>query len=442
MPKLPKIAAVFEAGRASRGHAPWRVTTPSSYSETGRKTNKYFATEREAKRYAASLVDKVRTLGNAGLTASQEQILMLHTLTERLAGTDIPPVRAMSIYADLLETYGSPQEIARLAALGQEADTARLQSIHVAEAIQAMQEAKDERQSYYTASIRRGRFARLLRRNPALATRYIHELTTQDVEAALDATHGHQDTSWNNMARELSALFNFAIRKGWCKDNPLRMLPQRTVREAEITALSPRQLLTLFHACRPPRPEDRRSTGEYDTRLAGQDTTPLLLYVAVLAFAGIRPIECTRLTWGDVSLHEGVISVRSRHSKTGGARHVTIRPVLRAWLLACKPADAADDAPLIPPRALKYKISELHRRAGYDDERNPWQDDALRHSFASYLLKNGEDLTRMVMDMGHSSTHLLRTRYLNPRGITPTSAREWWRLTPYRVFSSNQKAPE
>lgn len=440
MPKLPKIAAVYEAGRAARGHAPWRVTTPASYSETGRKTNRYFATEREAKRHASALRDKVLTLGNTGITATQEEIFALHVLTERLAGGDMLPVQAISSYLDLLDTYGTPAEIKRLAAMGAEADTSGKATVQFAEALQALYDAKDARQSSHTVAGRRTRFTRLLERNPQLATKTMRSITPQDVDRALDAAHPHQDTSWNNLFREISALFTFAIRRGWCDANPLEKLEKRTVREQEITAITPASLIALFRACRRPLPQDRAGDTPYEIRVARQDTRGLQLYLALMAFGGIRPVECTRLTWGDISLHEGVISIRPTHSKTGGARHVTIRPVLRAWLLACMPQDA-DDSPVISTLDLKFKMIALRRRAGYDDERNPWQDDALRHSFASYLLKNGEDLTRMVMDMGHSSTHLLRTRYLNPRGITPTSAREWWRLTPYRVFST-QKSPE
>lgn len=94
--------------------------------------------------------------------------------------------------------------------------------------------------------------------------------------------------------------------------DPIDKLP---VQEAEIVALTPDQLIALFQACTPPQEIDKAAP-VYQRRVAAQDTIDLRLYVALGAFAGIRPWELTRLTWEDISLEDGVVSVRAKHSKT------------------------------------------------------------------------------------------------------------------------------
>ncbi|MCB5931832.1 hypothetical protein LJB63_21085, partial [[Eubacterium] rectale] len=113
---------------------------------------------------------------------------------------------------------------------------------------------------------------------------------------ALDTCHAGHPTSWNNLKRELATLFNFAIKRGWIIKNPVDPIDKLPVQEAEIVALTPDQLTALFRACSPPQEIDRTAP-VYRRRVAAQDTTDLRLYVALGAFAGIRPWELTRLTW-------------------------------------------------------------------------------------------------------------------------------------------------
>lgn len=76
------------------------------------------------------------------------------------------------------------------------------------------------------------------------------------------------------------------------------------------------------------REEARHAPTGYDRRLLLQDTTGLHPYIALCAFAGIRPTECTRLRWQDVDFEDSIISIRARNSKTGGARHIELPPTL------------------------------------------------------------------------------------------------------------------
>ncbi len=185
-------------------------------------------------------------------------------------------------------------------------------------------------------------------------------------------------------------------------------------------------------------PGGGRAPGVEGSRSAGRelalDTTALRPYIAIAAFAGLRPTEAARLRWGDINVEEGCISVRRRASKTGGTRHVEMHPTLRAWLEPLRPQEhPPGEAVFGEASRLVRGLRAVHRRAGFD-EGHPWPEDALRHSYASYYLKAGGALERLQLNMGHASTALIYGRYCNMYGLTRQMAAEWWGLTPEVVL--------
>jgi integrase len=236
---------------------------------------------------------------------------------------------------------------------------------------------------------------------------YLHALTPEVCRELL-APYKKTPTTYNSYRRTFSSLLSWAADMGYMpKENPMLAVKLLPVQEAKITALQPEALATLLRAT---------------------DSQPALqLYFAICAFAGIRPTEVTRLRWSDIAPDEPIISVRSRSSKTGGARHITIRPVLAAWIEHCKPASVAPTDPLCPVTAHTLQMARSTIPG--------WQADVLRHSFASYALKHGTSLEQLQLDMGHSNLAMLRARYLNLEGLTKEKAEIWWNLTPDSVLN-------
>ena len=130
-----------------------------------------------------------------------------------------------------------------------------------------------------------------------------------------------------------------------------------------------------------------------------------LAAVGLMLYAGLRPHEVTRLRWRDNNLRHGSISIQPQHSKTGGARRVTIHPPL-ARLLSGQQGEA--EARICPPCWAQH-WSRLHRAAGFAH----WQPDVLRHTFASHHLARFRSYTALQLEMGHRSAQLLRTRYVS-----------------------------
>ena len=122
-----------------------------------------------------------------------------------------------------------------------------------------------------------------------------------------------------------------------------------------------------------------------------------------------------RLSWRDIDLAENAITVRAQCSKTGGARQVEIPAALKRILLARK---AAPNTPICPRNWSK------HWRKIRDDSgfKGAWVQDILRHTYASYHAKRYANLPRLQLNMGHRDTALLRSRYVNMRGISKSEA--------------------
>lgn len=112
----------------------------------------------------------------------------------------------------------------------------------------------------------------------------------------------------------LSGVFSTAVKRGWCSENPVRKVEEPRVREGRLPILSETEIRHLL-----------KTAQEYRGGIC-------LPAVGMMLYAGIRPNEVARLTWAEVDLRHGFISILPRHSKTGGARRVTIHPVLAHML--------------------------------------------------------------------------------------------------------------
>ena len=202
----------------------------------------------------------------------------------------------------------------------------------------------------------------------------------------------------------LHAFFGYCVRHGWCRENPMSATDLPMLREREIVPLTLPEIATLFRSAA-------------DLRLT--DCVPAL---ALMLFAGIRPREIERLYWSDIDPEERVISISPTHSKTGGSRHVSILPVLGKILFA---QFACSNTKICPPN-WQRKWAKIRSDAGWNTPENPWRQDVLRHTFASYHLKFFKNLPQLQCEMGHASPRLLRTRYLSMRGVTFAAAERFW----------------
>ena len=266
----------------------------------------------------------------------------------------------------------------------------------------AVKEALDARKDRRTRTVYDFRYftRRFMKRCPGLARRKVRAISAQEcaqyIEMAFDTPRQRQKARLI-----LSGVFGTAVKRGWCSENPVSKVEAPRVVEKQVPILSPQEIKDLRH-----------------TALAYQDGS-CAAAVGMMLYAGIRPHEVARLTWAQVDLRERAIYILPQHSKTGGARRVTIHKPLLRILRAHRRADGER---ICPANWLRH-WRELRRAAGWGGDK-PWPQDALRHTFASYHLSHFRSYAGLQVEIGHRDATLLRTRYLCMNGVH-ASAQFW-----------------
>ena len=255
--------------------------------------------------------------------------------------------------------------------------------------LEALEERKDRRKRTLTDF--RYITKRFMRKCKGLARRRVRSITP--LECAEYLRQAFDTPRQRNKARLiLSGVFSTAVQHGWCAENPVRKVKPEKIEEKRIEILNNEEI--------------ERLTETAATYAKGA----CLAAVAIMLLAGVRPHECERLRWSDVRLEDGGIVIAPQHSKTGGARCVTIHPPLARIL---RHIQKADHERICPPNWRRL-WAELHKAAGFTH----WQQDVLRHTFATHHLVTFRSYAELQLEMGHRSAELLRTRYVAWRVFT------------------------
>ena len=194
--------------------------------------------------------------------------------------------------------------------------------------------------------------------------------------------------------------FNFALREGYATANPAL-----GAAKAKVASEAP-GILSVTQAA----------------RLLERATPDVLPYVAIGLFAGLRRAELERLDWGEVDFESGLIQVTARNSKTAQRRFVRIQPNLRKWLLPLR----KHTGKVVPANSFQFRQSFEQARVAAGI--NEWQNNALRHSFASYHLAHFEDLNALTLEMGHTNSQMLFAHYREL--VKPKEAARYWNIKP------------
>lgn len=163
-------------------------------------------------------------------------------------------------------------------------------------------------------------------------------------------------------------------------------------------------------------------------RLLNQDEwIDLLPYHAICLFAGVRPKECERLTWGEIDFDDACIVMTKGNAKTRTGRRPELHATLVSWL---KHFQAKfPKAPLIPAD-FKRKI------AGFREAYGNWEHNVMRHSFSSYYLAGiKKDFGALEAMLGNSRL-ILQKHYV--RFPSKDAASQFWGLTPKVVLKDQR----
>jgi integrase len=390
--KIMPREASFDYRKTPKG---WLVNIPGSVSDTGRFRRRYFTTRDEAKAECVRL----REISKG----------------TRALASDIPAdLAADAIRArELLDGYGI--NLAQAAAFYASHHDKRAKAPILADAWDTALKHRENHRPRTLADIRAWK--------KALPEWFMamncYDITGAKISKALDETTKGA-TRWKSGMRVISSVLGDVVKSGAIAENPVKGIQvKRNPEKAndEVVIYSPAELTALFGACIDYPMKDDKGEIEPDRLCAG-----CAVPFAFMAFAGIRPDEITKLRWEDVSLELHNIRIGSSVAKKLYRRNVRINPTLAAWISTV--SEERRTGKLVPAR-WTYKAAKVRTKAGIDGRE---KQDALRHSYASYMLATEGDLDALKQDMGHGHMAVFFNHY--HKALTKAEALPYWQVLP------------
>jgi integrase len=192
-------------------------------------------------------------------------------------------------------------------------------------------------------------------------------------------------TTRNNIRRNLSVFFTFAVDNLWIENNPIRKVkPANTKRlraASKVCIYTPEQAdAILFHADHDLRP-----------------------FFAIGMFAGLRTSEIERLDWRHILWENRLIDVDGGNSKTGKTRFVPMTDNLLEWLAPYRHLHGQ-----LAPHRDEPRRKGVRDRAGIPAK---GMGNAMRHSYCSYHFNLHDDAPATSKNAGHMTPTQLFSNY-------------------------------
>jgi integrase len=395
---------VYRQARTSGAGFLFRV----AWQEGGKRQRKAFADERAAKEFSKAKAESLSTLGSAALTLSGAESRSYESAKRSAEAFGLSLESALGEWSEARRTLDGKGTLKEAIAFYLARRRSKDESPSVTEAVAAYLDTK--RQA--------GKSPRHLQDLDSRLGRFAKDFACRMADLHLGVV-----TDWLNGLREvgprsrrnyraaLVGLVEFSERKGWLAkgDVDFSELEREAEPMTEVTVFTPDELRTLLAHCR-------------------RGMKPFIL---LGAHCGIRHAELARMNWGQVHLTEedehfphGWVEVKAAQSKNASKlrsrarRLIPVTPQLQAALLAMR---TKSDDPVCPYKNPSNQLTKLARQSGVR-----WQNNALRHSYASYRLALIRDSARVADELGNSASMVFQHyRAL----VTPKAAQEWFTVT-------------
>ncbi len=377
----------------------WRINIPAKISETGKRQQLFYRTQKLALAAADDLKKKVEIFG-------VQTRAIAPTLAEQATAA-----------AALLKPYGiGLLEAARIVAAMRERETAsRTLSEAAAVWLASCEGLRPRTINNYKIT------ATKLER--ALGDRLLASITAEELQAVI-APIGRAGAAVMAEFRNAKAFWRYSARKGWCQVETFGGVeaPKSNRDEQEIAILTPTECEILL-------------------RTAETHFPQAVSLFAMQLYAGIRVEEITRIE--AIHVTDDGIDLPATVTKKGRRRHITPNKTLAAWLAKY---------PFAPCPNWRETSAAVRRLAGWDvvsvilnerirvksmkplpkPSRGRWPQNALRHSHASYAVASGVPLESLLFEFGHAGNHtLLRQHYVGR--ASKKQALEFFSIAPQGV---------
>ncbi len=369
MPRRPK----FQIKNTPKG---WRINVPKTVSATGKREQHFYATRDGAKEARAALLEKFLANGSA---ASQ---IRPQLAEDALAASQI------------LKPWGvTLKQVATLYAREQNRKTASRPTDA------ACKEWLEIKSAEVRPKTLEGYRAAANRLSSAFGERDLSGLKTADLQKILAPPGTSPPTARANKVAA-RVFWLWAAEQGWCEADTIQKVKvPKAPEQGEIEILTPSEAARLLEAAEKFYPQ----------------AVPMF---AVQLFAGIRAEEATKLR--PENFTEAGIELSAAVTKKGRRRNIDPSPTLRAWLEKY-PFKRCPNWPRVS-RAVRHLAGfETWVEEGFIPEGieplssppQPWPQNALRHSFASFAVAAGTPLETLLWEFGHvGGTAMLQGHYV------------------------------
>lgn len=346
------------------------------YPEDGRARRKFFKTKQAAQVFVGRL-ESIRARG--GHDAASLPAETLREVLECLA-------RLKPFHASLSDAVN--------AYVHKAAAAAELRSISWEDAIEQFLEHRAKR-NLRDATLRtlRVRLSKFASDTEALTPA---EITRKDLQGWIEAAATPRSAINRRLA--LTGFFKWAEREGYAS-NFVREIEPPKADDPEPEILSLQQCRRLM---------------EETAAHKGGKWVP---YVALTLFAGIRPVEVERLSWGDIDLEAGTVTISGKAAKLRARRIFHLADNAVEWLAP----HALNQTPLYPSGSTK-NLRAIRNAAGLC----PWPRDAARHTcISAWMAIEGE--VKAAAWAGNSPDVCHR----HYKGLMPVkTAKAFFKITP------------
>jgi len=361
---------------------------PANLSETGKRQELFFKTEKEASGECEKLKTRKDNFGRS-----------LSALTPTRMNEAAEAYKLLGDGATLLDAVRGYLAFQKV----------RQASISFLALFDQFLEAKKDRNEQYRLELRvtRNRF-------PTLHSTLVSDITHRELEPLLSAiTPGGR----NAVMRYLRAVFNYGIKRGYLIENPISRLDFAERPRKEVETLSNKQVEAML-------------------KDALDKDLPLLPFLVLGLFCGIRPDgELQKVEWKDIGLDDKVVTIRPEVSKTKRRRFVDLSDNAKSWLETFIARSGIQRGRIVgdltESELRTHRTSNWKRVVGVTEEDKPkqkWPQQGMRHTYCSNWLAVHKDVNKLVLQSGHDSVDTMWRHY--HRGTIEAQAQEFWSIVP------------
>lgn len=232
--------------------------------------------------------------------------------------------------------------------------------------------------------------------------RIVSDISSEEIEAYIKSHTKWGSTTIRSHQNYLSTFYNFLIKKGRAKLNPIAKLekPQRKQDAAKLLTVEQAQTLLQF---------------AFD-----EDCKKECAAMTLVFFCGVRVDEVARLTWASVDLEKMLLRLEAEITKKARRRVNGIPQNALHWLTLCKGSGK------IAPADYDQRMKRLRKKSGVKYPQN-----GMRHSFCGYHLAMFGDAAKTALLLGHPNPTLLYSTYHEV--TTKEEAEKFWAIVPKSV---------